>query len=84
MAISNINFNIPGSIVSVYEGESKTALEAIAILTGKTNECINQLNTYQDYFDSVDATAIIEAGLQNLVDTNQLGYINNDDIDALF
>jgi len=58
MAIDKINLKLSRSLQSVYEGESKTALEMVGILSKKVDECIDEVNGVEQ--SAIEARAIVD------------------------
>lgn len=59
MAIEKINFSYPsGTLQSIFEGETKTALELSALTAKKVDECIELVNGVEQI--AIQATAIVD------------------------
>jgi hypothetical protein len=59
MAIEKINFSYPSGILqSIFEGETKTALELSALTAKKVDECVELVNGVEQI--AIEATAVVD------------------------
>ncbi len=75
MALATIDINFANTEFTTFDDDTMTVLELLNLLINTSNECIDIVTNVND---------TIATTLQNLIDTDQLGYIENGEIDALF
>ncbi len=75
MALATIDINFANTEFTTFDDDTLTVLELLNLLINTSNECIDIVTNVND---------TIATTLQNLIDTDQLGYIENGEIDALF